>query len=391
MSTILGLQVALLILCFYCSSNVNGASCNSLKDCVRCVSMKSWVRSKNCRWCPLTNSCHTYMSMYNVCPASFDKAANCYVVPKGKYLRDNAYINVLLSAVAYSDHPQECLNKLLPDGGFKLVAAIGRKCSGSLINYKECFAAVAISDHLKRIVVANRGTTSTSQLIHQMLNALIVPKKSFKTGGEVQQYFNDAFYKLYPCVSKCVKDLRNSHPDYDLAVTGHSLGGAIASLTAVSLVYDKIVPKDKMVLYTYGQPRVGDKTYAMSFDKIVKSSWRVVHSNDIVARIPTQTNLNLNKQPYHHKTEVYYPAVNMPPDAPYKVCARDEDPTCVSSNFFNPFNILTYIKHHQYYFNTQVGQVCSSIGPKRKRSDDGEEISAMADMFTEDNCRVIHF
>ncbi|KAL4227225.1 hypothetical protein ACF0H5_012670 [Mactra antiquata] len=389
MSIHLCLQVAL-ILCVYGSNNVDGLSCNSVKNCTTCVSKESWM--KNCRWCSKTNSCHAFASLPNImCPASKHchnhRPSNVYGcnVPQGEYCPESAYINVLLSAVAYSDQPEECLHRLLPDNGFRLVAAIGRKCHGFLFKYKECFAAVAVSDNLKLIVVANRGTTSTKQLIEEGLETLICPKIPFKTGGEVQAYFYNAFDKIYSCVSGNVKDLLETHPDYTVAVTGHSLGGAIASLIAVSFVHDNIVSKDKMTLYTFGMPRVGDKTYAKSHNKLVKSSWRVVHSNDIVARLPTQTNKDPNNQPYHHKTEVYYPAEDMPHDASYKVCTVDEDPTCGNSN--SDWNI----DNHIYYFNFHVGEACSNIGARRKRSVDGEEISAMSDMFTDDTCKVIHF
>ncbi|KAL4240038.1 hypothetical protein ACF0H5_000833 [Mactra antiquata] len=392
MSILLVLQVAL-ILCVYGLSNVDGSSCNSVKDCITCVSKKSWVPliNKKCNWCPLTSSCHTYKSLLNVCPAggNVHKTADCYNVSQVEYRPESAYINVLLSAVAYSDHPQECLNQLLPEGGFRLVAVVGRNCSSFLFKYKECFAAVAVSHHLKLIVVANRGTTSTKQLMDEVLTTLFIPKIAFKTGGKVQKYFNDAFYQLYPCVSSTVKGLLKEYPDYSVTVTGHSLGGAIASLTAVSFVYDNIISKDKMALYTFGMPRVGDKTSAISYDNIVKSSWRVVHSNDYVARVPTRINLNPSNQPYHHKTEVYYSAVDMPHDASYRVCKVDEDPSCVNSRRFNLLDMN--VDYHIYYFNIHVGQVCSNIGARRKRSVDGEEISAMSGMFTNGTCKVIHF
>lgn len=65
--------------------------------------------------------------------------------------------------------------------------------------------------------------------------------------------------------------------------TGHSLGGALASLAAL---YFSDINKDKIdesfhkmdiQLYTYGQPRVGDIYYSEMHDEYVKNSWRIVH------------------------------------------------------------------------------------------------------------------
>ncbi|KAL4224799.1 hypothetical protein ACF0H5_015495 [Mactra antiquata] len=317
------------------------------------------------------------------------RTADCYEKQNGEYSPESAYINVLLSAVAYSDHPQKCLDQLFPGGGFKLVAGVLCKCNSFLFEYKECFEAVAVSEHLKLIVVANRGTTNNTQLFEEVLTALTIPKQNLKTGGRVQKYFYDAFNLLYPCVSKAVKDQLSSYPDYTVVITGHSLGAAIASLTAVSLVHDDIISENMMTLYTFGMPRVGDKTYASRHDKLVNNSWRIIHTYDYVTRVPLQINLSPDDQPYHHKTEVYYPAVDMPPNASYKICSINEDPSCVRSNAFNLVNFN--VDYHTHYFNKHVGGACKTLGARRKRSIDGEEISAMAHLLTKDTCRIIPF
>jgi len=66
--------------------------------------------------------------------------------------------------------------------------------------------------------------------------------------------------------------------------TGHSLGAALANL-AVARRLERNKPVDGM--YTFGQPRAGDSTFARTFDFEFKSSaFRFVNNNDIVTRIP---------------------------------------------------------------------------------------------------------
>ena len=53
----------------------------------------------------------------------------------------------------------------------------------------------------------------------------------------------------------------------------------------------------KVVLYTYGSPRVGDKTWATQFDTI--EYYRFVNNNDIVTTVPPHID-------YTHVGELHY-------------------------------------------------------------------------------------
>lgn len=68
-----------------------------------------------------------------------------------------------------------------------------------------------------------------------------------------------------------------------LTFTGHSLGGAIATLAA----YDMAFRGYKVVLYTFGAPRVGNREWAKSATHLLqKRHRRSVHNADIVPRVP---------------------------------------------------------------------------------------------------------
>lgn len=69
--------------------------------------------------------------------------------------------------------------------------------------------------------------------------------------------------------------------------TGHSVGGAMAILAGASCEFSESNKLDVSGIYTYGQPRVGDKAFAKAFDlKLKDKTFRIVNNNDIVARIP---------------------------------------------------------------------------------------------------------
>ena len=49
---------------------------------------------------------------------------------------------------------------------------------------------------------------------------------------------------------------------------GHSLGGALASMAAAFAGDDGSVPYDDLSVYSFGCPRVGDKTFAENVEKV---------------------------------------------------------------------------------------------------------------------------
>ena len=81
-------------------------------------------------------------------------------------------------------------------------------------------------------------------------------------------YNKNAHNSLYPCVKSIVQEQVNSNSNLKVSVTGHSLGGASASLAAAHLIDDNVVSASKLEVYTFGAPRVGDRTFAFNYDKV---------------------------------------------------------------------------------------------------------------------------
>ena len=91
---------------------------------------------------------------------------------------------------------------------------------------------------------------------------------------------------------------------WTVLVTGHSLGGALATLFALeaaSLWGDgrcanpdlhKYMPKRdrsgarEVCMYNFGSPRVGNAVFADGFDDLVPDAWRITNKKDIIPTVP---------------------------------------------------------------------------------------------------------
>lgn len=119
---------------------------------------------------------------------------------------------------------------------------------------------------------------------HTDLKILLTPLKSVGItdvgSAKVHFGFLEAYNLVASDVIAAVKGQLASRPSYSVVVTGHSLGGALASLAAVSL--KAAVPSANLKLYTYGQPRVGDPAFASLVESRlgVPNIFRAVHTYD---------------------------------------------------------------------------------------------------------------
>ncbi|KAF8383094.1 hypothetical protein PRIPAC_72236 [Pristionchus pacificus] len=246
-----------------------------------------------------------------------------------------------ISSAAYSDKPQACLSSQLKTA--KLSKQVSLKCD--YFKKDTCSGFTFFDETRKVIGIAFRGTSDTSQLIAEITDTIFDSKVDFQDGGKTSKYFNDAFMDTWNGgLGDDFLALAAKYPSYTVWVTGHSLGGALASMAAAHISANKIASKDKIVLYTFGQPRTGDQKYADIHDDLV-TAFRVTHSKDIVAHIPPQF---MNYE--HHTSEVWYDN-DMAAGASYVVCGKQEDKRCSDKHVFN-----TSPDDHTHYYGKEVSE-----------------------------------
>lgn len=125
----------------------------------------------------------------------------------------------------------------------------------------------------KFIVLAFRGTEPNSwRDIKADAKANL---KECETGGRIHTGFDEAYKSLeIPILAELEK-----HTDKPLFITGHSLGGALATVAAKKITHSG----GNAACYTFGSPRVADDKWLTTMKTPI---YRVVNAADAVTMVP---------------------------------------------------------------------------------------------------------
>ena len=209
------------------------------------------------------------------------------------------------------------------------------------------------NDEFKKYIVAFPGTNEILELLNEAVNIKLVDYES-GNGIKLVNYFKQVAYELKEIFfTKDVLDDIQAHPDYQFIATGHSLGGAVATIFLYEAINKGFLDpnKNEPVLITYGQPRTGNENFVLDFNKKIKNVLRIVRDGDIVVSLP----YSLINNPYRHLgglilvnkdiTIMTYCPKDIGEDYPDKECQKS---TSISFNY------------HTYYFNpdTKMSMRC---------------------------------
>ena len=182
----------------------------------------------------------------------------------------NAVATARASELAYK--PKADVLRALEGWGFPNAKFFSRKGTQGF---------VAGNDEL--ILVAFRGT-EPKKLKDWMTDAKIkrVPGKG---GGHVHRGFKAALEAVSTDMAAAVRRFQDR--GQPVFLTGHSLGAALAGLAVAASKSERI---ESAGLYTYGMPRIGNKTFAKKFKETYgRRTFRVVNNNDAVTRVPPRS------------------------------------------------------------------------------------------------------
>ena len=105
-----------------------------------------------------------------------------------------------------------------------------------------------------------------------------------QTKVQIHEGFSKAYLSVREVLHQTCSELEEGTR---LIVTGHSLGGALATLCALDLQFNFFSTEpERISLYSFGSPRVGNSEFRQSFNRRVPNSYRVVNGMDIVPAVP---------------------------------------------------------------------------------------------------------
>lgn len=151
---------------------------------------------------------------------------------------------------------------------------------------------LALSESTKEIIVAFRGSRTIKNWLYNLyISKRTAPWKlncfGIKT-PKVHQGFLLAYESVNPAIFATIRRLVRQYPRYTIHVTGHSLGGALATICAMEL-NDMLSFRTHVRFTTFQTPRIGNEAFTRlvyyhfpdPYDRI-----RVTNGRDIVMRLP---------------------------------------------------------------------------------------------------------
>ncbi|TKR82174.1 hypothetical protein L596_015937 [Steinernema carpocapsae] len=247
------------------------------------------------------------------------------------------------AAAAYPDDKlvaETCLSKAFGnETGYQVLTAATATCgkkSGDI-----CKAYIARSDVDKIFIIGIRGTEGIPQLWHEtesgLGNGMYPVNVTSNTAVRVVDYFYTASGYVFNTLR--IQPNLIGYGDYDVYVTGHSLGGALATLVAKRIVFSELRTQDKVKLVTFGEPRVGNLAFATEIRSTLDYMFRVVHGDDPIPHLPPCGDFasdlfdkNCKNEGWHqHAQEIWYwPQKKKMQLGTWKSCDPNngEDPHC---------------------------------------------------------------
>ncbi|PNP41884.1 lipase [Trichoderma gamsii] len=139
---------------------------------------------------------------------------------------------------------------------------------------------VAVDSAHQLIVLSVRGSNNLRNFITDVTFAF--SDCSFADGCSVHDGFNDAWNEIADAATAAISQAVAANPGFSIVTTGHSLGGAVATLAAATLRTQGY----SIDVYTYGSPRVGNDVFANFVTAQPGGEFRVTHVDDPVPRLP---------------------------------------------------------------------------------------------------------
>ncbi|KAK6062314.1 triacylglycerol lipase [Cooperia oncophora] len=194
-------------------------------------------------WCPTWNSC---VSVDVKCRTGYREHVDC----------------PLLS-------PQKCISTLPGNvqllKRFAIRTDMGERTDGY----------IAIDYSNQAIIASFSSVASGNRLFYTHFNAEFFTNRQAQfegSDGLVNRFLYESWFKLWYVLGmeRTLQTVVENNSGFEIWFIGHSLGGAKAEMSVVSVLLKKLVPQNKVRLLTFGSTRVGDMSFVDLIEALVR-------------------------------------------------------------------------------------------------------------------------
>lgn len=153
---------------------------------------------------------------------------------------------------------------------------------------------------LKVCGVAQDTAQDLTEMLERVKETIVLAQEEEGEVQELKPWVHQGFLTSYDSIRPQILSIvdalladrmeqeMNTKKCWSVYVTGHSLGGALATLCAYDLAARRHVypTPHHLALYNFGSPRVGNRAFAKEFNRLVPDAWRIVNRNDAVCSVP---------------------------------------------------------------------------------------------------------
>ncbi|KAJ1960031.1 hypothetical protein IWQ62_004383, partial [Dispira parvispora] len=152
---------------------------------------------------------------------------------------------------------------------------------------KTCRGFIAVSKNEREIILSFRG--SSLMAISTFFSDLLLYPISWPrewSESKVHSGFARVHNKCLPTYRSLLDQYREQFPEAVVQFIGHSLGGAIAILAALTLRLAEPAAENLMQVTTYSSPKVGNREFGYKYNQLNITTLRVTNGFDVIPQLP---------------------------------------------------------------------------------------------------------
>ena len=187
---------------------------------------------------------------------------------------DNARAMMWLSQLAYETGDESKVDEILTAFG---LTKLGFSSNNPLTGWPPHSACVVIAEGHGATFVTFAGSDPGK------LQDWVTDFEAMPAPDSLHRGFKEAVETVWPAIQTAIG--RRAAREQPVFFTGHSLGGALAIVTAARQVLLPNAPP--IVVYTFGSPRTGGEAFFDEYlPRLGDTTYRFIHGSDIVATVP---------------------------------------------------------------------------------------------------------